>query len=126
MDHVPAAPAARHARERRDSEETTMYFRQILNDELGCSSYMVASRQTREAAVIDPSDDIRQYTDLAHDRGYRITHVIDTHRHADHLSGNRSLAEATGATLCLHESADVLFPFRPLRDGDELRLGQVI
>ena len=103
-----------------------MYFKQILNDDLGCSSYMVASRQTREAAVVDPSDNIRQYTDLACDRGYRITRVIDTHLHADHLSGNRALAEATGATLHLHESADVLFPFHPLHDGDKIRLGQVI
>jgi glyoxylase-like metal-dependent hydrolase (beta-lactamase superfamily II)/rhodanese-related sulfurtransferase len=126
MDHAPAAPAARRAGDQRESEETDMYFKQILNDDFGCSSYVVASRRTREAAVIDPSDDIRQYTDLARDRGYRITHVIDTHIHADHVSGNRALAEATGAELYLHASADVLFPFRPLHDGDEVGLGQVV
>ena len=102
-----------------------MYFKQFLNDELGCSSYFIASRESREAAVVDPAADVRPYLELAAERGYRITHVIDTHIHADHVSGNRALAAAAGAELCLHESADVLFPFRPLRDGEELRLGQL-
>ena len=103
-----------------------MYFKQFLHDETGCASYFVASRQAREAAVIDPQRDIQPYLDLAAERDYRIVHVIDTHLHADHISGNRALAQATGATLSLHESADVLFPFNPLRDGDEIRLGQLI
>src|SRR5438477_1577417 len=103
-----------------------MYFKQFLHDELGCSSYFVASRQSREAAVIDPQLEIRPYLDLARERGYRIAAVVDTHLHADHLSGNRALAAATGATLYLHESADVLFPFHPLKDGDEIVLGQVL
>ena len=49
-----------------------MYFKQFLHDELGCSSYFVASRQSREAAVIDPQLAIQPYLDLAHERGYRI------------------------------------------------------
>jgi glyoxylase-like metal-dependent hydrolase (beta-lactamase superfamily II) len=52
--------------------------------------------------------------------------VIDTHLHADHLSGNRALAAATGAELSLHENADVAFPFHPLCDGDQIQLGQII
>src|SRR5215211_2042570 len=104
----------------------TMYFKQFLHDDLGCSSYLIASRQSREAAVVDPQYDIQPYLDLAAERGYTITHVIDTHLHADHVSGNRRLAAATGAELYLHERADVLFPFHPLHDGDELRLGQVV
>jgi hydroxyacylglutathione hydrolase len=103
-----------------------VYFKQFLHDDLGCSSYFLASRETREAAVVDPQYDIRPYLELAAERGYTIRYVIDTHLHADHLSGNRKLAEATGATLALHESADVRFPFVPLRDGDEIRLGQVV
>lgn len=103
-----------------------MYFKQFLHDETGCASYFVASRQTREAAVIDPQYDIEPYLDLAAERSYRIRYVIDTHLHADHVSGNRRLAAATGAVLCLHESADVLFPFTPLRDGDTLHLGQIV
>lgn len=103
-----------------------MYFKQFLHDDTGCSSYFIASRQSREAAVIDPQYDIVPYLDLAAERGYTIVVVIDTHLHADHVSGNRTLAAATGATLYLHEVADVLFPFHKLRDGDEIKIGQLI
>src|SRR5947209_5979097 len=103
-----------------------MYFKQFLHDDLGCSSYFIASRQSREAAVVDPQLEIHPYLELAKERDFRLVAVIDTHLHADHVSGNRALAAATGAKLYLHESADVLFPFQPLRDGDEVTLGQVI
>jgi hydroxyacylglutathione hydrolase len=102
-----------------------MYFKQFLHDERGCASYLIASRESREAAVIDPQVNIQPYLDLAGERGYHITLVIDTHLHADHVSGNRELAEATGARLCLHEAADVAFAFSPLHDRDEVRLGQL-
>jgi glyoxylase-like metal-dependent hydrolase (beta-lactamase superfamily II)/rhodanese-related sulfurtransferase len=103
-----------------------MYFKQFLHDETGCASYFLASRSSREAAVVDPQLDIQPYLDLARDRDYRIVSVIDTHLHADHVSGNRALAAASGARLFLHESADVRFPFEPLRDQQDLRLGQLI
>src|SRR6266542_1106490 len=102
-----------------------MYFKQFLHDERGCASYFIASRESREAAVIDPQLDIQPYLDLAEERGYRITLVIDTHLHADHVSGNRKLAAATGAQLYLHEAAEVAFPFSPLHDADEVALGQL-
>jgi hydroxyacylglutathione hydrolase len=103
-----------------------MYFKQFLHDETGCASYFLASRQTREAAVIDPQLNIQAYLDLAEEREYRITDVLDSHLHADHISGNRKLSAATGARLWLHESADVRFPFNPLTDGQELHLGQLL
>jgi glyoxylase-like metal-dependent hydrolase (beta-lactamase superfamily II)/rhodanese-related sulfurtransferase len=103
-----------------------MYFKQFLHDETGCSSYFIASRHSRVAAVVDPQRDIDCYLDLATERGYTIRFVIDTHIHADHVSGNRKLAEAAGAELYLQAEADVVFPFQPLRDGDKLRLGQII
>lgn len=103
-----------------------MYFKQFLNDEFGCSSYFIASRQSREAVVVDPDLNIQQYLDLASERGYCVKYVIDTHLHADHVSGNRKLAAATGAESCMHEAADVLFPIHRLKDGDELRIGQLI
>jgi glyoxylase-like metal-dependent hydrolase (beta-lactamase superfamily II)/rhodanese-related sulfurtransferase len=103
-----------------------MYFKQFLHDETGCASYFVASRESREAAVVDPQRHIEPYLDLAEERDYRIVQVIDTHLHADHLSGNRALATATGAKLYLHERADVDFPFEPLHDGQEVHLGQII
>ncbi len=102
-----------------------MYFKQFLHDDLGCSSYLIASRESREAAVIDPHRDVQQYLDLAAERGYNIVAVIDTHLHADHVSGNRDLAAATGAHLYLYEEADTLFPFQPLQDGNVISLGQV-
>jgi glyoxylase-like metal-dependent hydrolase (beta-lactamase superfamily II)/rhodanese-related sulfurtransferase len=103
-----------------------MYFKQILNEEAGCSSYVIASRQSREALVVDPALDIGQYVDLARARDFTIKLVIDTHIHADHVSGARKLAATTGAEHALHESADVLFPFRGLKDGERIHLGQLL
>src|SRR5215468_9324878 len=103
-----------------------MYFKQFLHDETGCASYFVASRQSREAMVVDPQHQIQPYLDLADEREYRIVEVIDTHLHADHISGNRALAAATRAALLLHEKAEVDFPFQALHDGDEIHLGQIV
>jgi hydroxyacylglutathione hydrolase len=102
-----------------------MYFKQILNERCGCASYLIASRQSMEAAVVDPALETRQYDELLKERGFTLRYVIDTHVHADHVSGARTLAAAHGATLCLHASAKVAYPFRPLKDGEELELGQL-
>jgi glyoxylase-like metal-dependent hydrolase (beta-lactamase superfamily II)/rhodanese-related sulfurtransferase len=102
-----------------------VYFKQFLHDDTGCASYFIASRSSREAMVIDPQLEIQPYLDLAVERDYRIVDVLDTHLHADHVSGNRALARATGARLSLHESAAVRFPFNALTDGQVLRLGQL-
>ena len=100
-----------------------MYFKQILDEHCGCASYVIAARASREAAVVDPAADTAQYEALLAERGYQLRYVIDTHVHADHVSGARRLAAATGAELCLHELAGVAYPFRPLRDGEVLPLG---
>ncbi len=84
-----------------------MYFKQFLDERCGCASYLVASRQSREAAVVDPSIETEQYEALLRDRGFKLRYVIDTHVHADHVSGARRLAGEHGAELCLHESARV-------------------
>src|SRR5262245_15378384 len=102
-----------------------MYFKQLLNERCGCASYVVASRQTHEAAIIDPAIETEQYDALLRERGFRLLFVIDTHIHADHVSGARRLAAQYGAQLCLHESAQVAYPFRPVRDHEELVLGQL-
>jgi hydroxyacylglutathione hydrolase len=102
-----------------------MYFKQFLNERCGCASYVIASRKTREAAVIDPAIDTEQYEALLHERDFRLRYVIDTHIHADHVSGARRLASAHGAELCLHESAKVTYSFCSLSDGSELELGQL-
>lgn len=102
-----------------------MYFKQILDERVGCASYIIASRQSHEAAIVDPSIHIEEYEKLLHERDFRLKYVIDTHVHADHVSGARALVERCGGELCLHADAKVTYPFRPLHDGEELQLGQL-
>jgi len=87
-----------------------MFFRQILHEDLGCASYFVAD--DGEAAVIDPKWEIDEYLVLARETGSRILHILETHNHADHVSGRRRLAEASGARI--HLPAD---PGRPEEGG---------
>jgi glyoxylase-like metal-dependent hydrolase (beta-lactamase superfamily II)/rhodanese-related sulfurtransferase len=98
----------------------------------GCAAYLVAAPRARrgadaDAAVIDPGPDLAPYEAAVAAGKLRLRYVIDTHVHADHVSGARALAAAyagrDGATLCLHESAPVAYPFRVLRDGEVLALG---
>ena len=103
----------------------TVYFKQFLDERCGCASYVIASRETHEAAIVDPSIEIAQYDELLRERDFRLRFVIDTHIHADHVSGAGKLAAKHGAERCLHESAQVRFPFRPLHDGEEVPLGQL-
>jgi len=102
-----------------------MYFKQILDERCGCASYLVASRQSHEAAIVDPSIETEQYEVLLRERNFRLRYVIDTHVHADHVSGARQLQAKHRAELCLHEAARVAYPFRPVKDGEELPLGQM-
>src|SRR5262249_9187456 len=102
-----------------------MYFKQFLNERCGCASYVVASRRSHDAAIIDPAIETEPYDALLRERGFRLQYVIDPHIHADHVSGARRLATQYGAQLCLHESAQVAYPFQPLRDHQELELGQL-
>jgi glyoxylase-like metal-dependent hydrolase (beta-lactamase superfamily II)/rhodanese-related sulfurtransferase len=102
-----------------------MYFKQILNELCGCASYLIASRQSRDAAVVDPSLALEEYEVLLRERDFRLRYVIDTHVHADHVSGARQLAARHGAELCMHQSARVAYPRRGLGEGEELALGQL-
>jgi glyoxylase-like metal-dependent hydrolase (beta-lactamase superfamily II)/rhodanese-related sulfurtransferase len=74
---------------------------------------------------VDPSHDVVQYETLLRERDFQLRYVIDTHVHADHLSGARQLAARHGASVCLYQSAQVAYPFQALRDGEELILGQL-
>jgi glyoxylase-like metal-dependent hydrolase (beta-lactamase superfamily II) len=90
----------------------------------GCAAYVFGCGGVGVGAVVDPQlQDLESYVKFASSKGLRITHVIDTHVHADHRSGGRALAEKVGARYCLHRSADVSFAFTPLDDGQELELG---
>jgi hydroxyacylglutathione hydrolase len=98
-----------------------MFFRQVLHEDLACASYVIADGG--EAAVIDPKWDVEDYLTLADGHHFRIGHALETHNHADHLSGRGRLAEATGATLHISSEADVAYEHEPLGDGDTLELG---
>jgi hydroxyacylglutathione hydrolase len=101
-----------------------MIFRPFYTYETGCAGYLFGCGSLGKCAVVDPQErDVDAYIAFASDRGMKITHVIDTHVHADHRSGGSALAKKVGAKYCLHESADVALPFEPLRDGQEVELG---
>lgn len=100
-----------------------MYFRQVLHDDRSCASYIVGCPSLGLCAVADPQGDPGRYVDEVEDNGMVISHVIDTHVHADHESGARALAAATNATLYLGSGAEVDFDFVPLNDGDVLEIG---
>ncbi len=103
-----------------------MYFQQFLNQLHGCASYLIADGGSGEAAVVDPAMRTDEYGTVLRARGLRLRYVVDTHIHADHISGARALALAHGATLCLHKAARTTYPFHPLKDGDELALGETM
>jgi hydroxyacylglutathione hydrolase len=100
-----------------------MLFRQIIHEDLGCASYLVGDPGSSLAAVIDPQWDIEPYLQLSRLHGMAIAHVLETHNHADHLSGHGRLARATGATIHIHELAETSYEHEPLVDGDVLELG---
>src|SRR5260370_31619252 len=101
-----------------------MYFQQPLNPLHGCASSLIASRATGDAAVVDPGMATEPYDEVLARRGLRLRYVIDTHIHADHISGARRLASAHGAELCLFAGARTAYPFPGLEDGEELALGR--
>ena len=101
-----------------------MIFRPFYYDDLGCAAYLFGCGTLGTCAVVDPrADDVDAYVAFARARKMRISQVIDTHVHADHRSGGVELARQTGAAYRLHESADVDVPFRPMKDGEEIELG---
>lgn len=101
-----------------------MIFKPYYYFETGCAAYLFGCGSLGKCAVVDArEEDVDAYIHFAASKGMRITHVIDTHVHADHESGGPALARKVGARYCLHESADVSLPFEPLRDGDDIELG---
>ena len=99
-----------------------MYFEQFYLACLAHASYMLGSEGI--AAVVDPQRDVEIYLEEAARQGLRIAHVIETHLHADFVSGHRELAARTGATIYLGAKAGAKFPHRGVADGDEIRFGR--
>jgi len=100
-----------------------MYFKQFLDEKVGCASYLLASRKTREAVIVDPAANIQPYIDILQQREFTLVLAIDTHVHADHISGARALAARFGVPVAMHESAQVSYPVRALHDGEDIALG---
>jgi len=100
-------------------------FRQFVHDDLGCASYLIGDRDAGLAAVVDPKLDIDEYLRLARYLGVHIEHILETHNHADHVSGHGRLAAATGATIHVHRDAAPDYDHEPFDDGWELPLGCV-
>jgi len=101
-----------------------MHFKQFYLGCLAHASYLIGSNG--EAAVVDPQRDVQQYIDEAEANGLTIKYVIETHLHADFVSGHLELAAETGAEIVFGERAGAEFPHRAVRDGDELQIGRVI
>jgi glyoxylase-like metal-dependent hydrolase (beta-lactamase superfamily II)/rhodanese-related sulfurtransferase len=96
---------------------------QVRRTGKGCLSYLIVS--DGEAAVLDASLDPDVYVKIAEVRGWKITRVLETHVHADHLSRSRLLAQTAGAELLLPDQNRVAFPFTPIRDGDSIKIGSL-
>ena len=100
-----------------------MYFKQFYLNCLAHASYLIGSEG--EAAVVDPQRDVDQYLDEAAAQGLRIKYVIETHLHADFVSGHRELAARSGAQIIFGQQAGATIPHRAVKNGDELALGKV-
>ncbi len=101
-----------------------MFFRQLLNDETACASYLLGCKSKGELAVVDPHVElVDTYVDLADAQGAQIAAVLETHVQADHVSGLAALVERTGATPYLPAGAGVDFDHEPLADGEVVRVG---
>lgn len=103
-----------------------MIFTQFVDDALGCASYLVGDESSSEAVVVDPAFAIEQYLEEAEHRGVRIVRAIETHTHADHLSGHGRLALEHRVPVSISPVAEPAYPFDPLDDGAAIELGEVV
>lgn len=108
-----------------------MFVRRFYEPSIAQASYMIGCQVNGEAIVIDANRDIDQYIAAATQEGLRITHVTETHIHADYVSGSRELAHKTGATIYLSDEGDAAWKYafaaegRLIRDGDRLQIGNI-
>ncbi len=102
-----------------------MWFEPVIRLETGCAAYLIGALDTAECAVFDPLWDIEPYLAAARRKSSTIRYVIDSHTHADHVSGARRLARATGAALIMPEGASIEYPARRITGGDRIEMGEV-
>jgi hydroxyacylglutathione hydrolase len=102
-----------------------LLFRQFVNEDLGCASYLVGDAQAGVAVVVDPAFAIEDYLAFAEQEGVRIERVLETHTHADHVSGHGRFALEHGLPVAIHPLAEPDYPFEPLEDGQVVTTGTV-
>ncbi|HET9673893.1 MAG TPA: rhodanese-like domain-containing protein [Gaiellaceae bacterium] len=102
-----------------------MLFRQFVDPDLGCASYLIGSEAAGEAVVVDPAYAIEQYVDEAERHGLKIVRVVETHNHADHVAGHGRLALEHGARVSIHPLAEPTYAFDPIEDGTVITVGEV-
>ena len=107
-----------------------MYFQHVYDKSLAQASYFIGCQKAGVAAVIDPKRDVDTYIEIAKSNNMKITHILETHIHADFLSGSRELAKLTGAGMYLSdeggETWQYEFPHIGLKDGDQIKLGNLL
>ncbi len=104
-------------------EDQDITVHQLIRVGKGCLSYIVTSGEN--ALVVDPSRFVEQYIDFAAAAGVKITHIVDSHLHADHITGGRELAEKTGAKYYLMKSEGAVFDFEALEDHDKIEFANI-
>jgi len=101
-----------------------LYFKQLVKEDLGCASYIIGCPSAGTCAIVDPRlDMVDDILVLTAAKGLQVKAVIETHNHADHISGHGELSRRTGAEIYVHEQAGVKYPHKTLKDGDELQFG---
>jgi hydroxyacylglutathione hydrolase len=101
-------------------------FKQFVDDDLGCASYLIGDEQAGVGVLVDPAYAIEPYLDECKRRKVELVAVLETHTHADHVSGHGRLALEEGIPVHVHGAADVSFAHQPLEDGSEILLGEVV
>jgi glyoxylase-like metal-dependent hydrolase (beta-lactamase superfamily II) len=117
-----------YERARVETDDDDLVIEQFQRRGKGCLSYLVGSKSAGEAVVVDPTRHVEQYVVAAAEHDIDVTHVLDTHVHADHISGGRELADRLGVPYHLGARAadrDVAYEFDPVEDGDVLSVGDV-
>ncbi len=103
-----------------------MFFKQFKVEGIGCLSYLIGCPGSGEAVVIDPKRDVEEYIEVAEENGMIIKAIIETHIHADHISGAQELASKTGANIYIGGDPDIKYSHFKIKENDKLEFGNVL